>query len=318
VIGPVNWDGRAAAWTLVADPCQSRAIAVQVVDGGDFRTAPADMSISRAEWSDPVVGDRFSDAVTEGTTHVLQVGAQPLLPTAHVWPGHVTVGMVLDVVDLTTTEEIDVLVGALPPGVDDSRVTRWKARTGWVAQRLAEHEGPTMVTDRALVPRVRAADVLPLAVPAVATSASAGAPVGAPPLVVTARPDPDLGVDPAAEIVRELAADDLCRHVSLTGLAQSMWLPAIRAADVVVDPVWLPGLGMAGVMGLAVGRTVITGGAAASTEAGTVRASLSTLSRTLADVLAGAHAHADAAEAARMADQRRVHARQALGRFVAG
>ena len=319
VIGPRNWDGRSAAWALTAESPQTSAVAVQVVDGGDFRTAPADLSISRAEWNDPAVSARFSRAVTEATTHVLQVGTNPILPPAHPWPGVVTSGIVLDVDDLMTPQQIDALVAALPGDVDASRVLRWKARTEGAAARLTEHHGPLMVTDSALVPRAPGADVLPLTAPTTSPSPSVAPQAGAPPLVVTARPDVDLGVDPVAQVMGNLAAEKVCRHVSLATLSQSMWLPAIRAADVVVDRVWMPGLGMAGVAGLAVGRVVIAGVDAAHSEAALVGSTMPALADTVRAVLSDVSARSAAADQGPgLAAERRERARQCLGRFVAG
>lgn len=311
VIGPDNRDGRAGTWALLCSTPRRQAYSCQVVDGNDFFSAPADLSISRGEWNDERLARRFADAVTTGTTHLLATGAAALLPAGSRWPDHVRTGVVLDVVDLASSELIDE-VAAQVPGADPAAVSAWRNRATNAAELVERAVGSVFVTDGGLPGAFAPLPVLPPASPALQRVGGGGAP--GPPLVVTARPDVDLGSDPAADAAAAMAAAGHIRHVSLTGLPPSLWVSAIKAADVVVDRVWLPGTGMPAAIALSTGVPVITGTLAVPAEAPVARASLATLPDVLAAALEATQDDSGARTA--FAEQRREQARSAIAGFV--
>ena len=131
--------------------------------------------------------------------------------------------------------------------------------------------------------------------------------------MVTAAPAGQ-ALDPEAERVEALADDGLCRHLSLAGLPPSLWRSAIRAASIVVDRVWLPGLGLAGMLGLEAGRPTVVGPTGLPAGAPVVRTRMAELDQTLRDLLVRAPSRDDRG-AAFVADQRQ-HARQVLARLT--
>ena len=311
VIGPDNRDGRAGCWALLGSATDRPAYACQVVDGTDFFSSPADLSISRGEWSDDLLARRFADAVAAGTTHVLATGAAALLPLGSRWPDQVRTGVVLDVVDLASSELIDEVVAQVPRA-SSTAVSAWRSRASNAADLASRSAGPVFVTDGGLPGAVANLPVLPLATLPFQRVGGGGS--SGPPLVVTARPDVDLGSDPTAELAAGLAAEGRIRHVSLTGLPPSLWVSAIKAADVVVDRVWLPGMGMAASTALSMGVPVVAGTVAVPESAPVARASLATLTEVLAAALETMHDDSGARTA--FAEERREQARTTIAHFV--
>lgn len=313
VIGPDNRDGRAGSWALLASTAETPAYACQVVDGTDFFGAPADLSISRGEWRDETVGRRFTDAVTSGTTHVLQTGAADVLPAGFTWPDHVRRALVFDVIDLVPADQIDEIAARVPEA-DGRAVSEWKARAVAAAPLIEQRDGPVFATGwlRGMPVRMQ---VLPLAVPQIRRLGSRRGETASRPLVVTARPDLDLGHDPVAEVVARIAAEGSIQHVPLTGLPPSLWGTAIKAADAVVDRVWLPGMGMAAAIAMALDVPAITGSASVADDAPVMRTSVDELPDAL-DAVLGGRGRAEPGAGTAFADRQRELARSAIADFV--
>lgn len=314
VIGPANRDGRASEWALLASTAGVRGVSVQRVDGGDARTASADLSISGQEWGRPDVRACCVDKLTRYATHVLESGMDDLLPDAGLWAAGVQRSRVLDVVDLMTPDDIAEALDEAGVQSHGAQPAAWLAGAGR-AQTLVELvTPPPLVTS--LVPRSTLLGVLPLVH---AHPLRSGPPIRAAderPLVVTAPPAGPLTLDPEADRVQVLASEGLCRHLSLTGLPPSLWRSAIRSATIVVDRVWLPGLGLPGMLALEAGRTTIAGSAKLPTEAPVVHTTLADLDGTLRERLESPTSIVDEARgAAFVADQRR-HAREVLHALV--
>lgn len=316
VIGPDNRDGRAGLWALLASAAPRPAFACQVVDGTDFFCGAADLSISRGELTDEARRRRFIDTVMAGTTHLLQAGASGLLPAQAHWPDGVRTAVVLDVIDLVPPELIEE-IAAQVPNADAAAVAAWHERARRAAGAVERSADSVFVTDGGLPGAFAGLPVLPLALPPLDRVGAGGS--SGPPLVVTSRPDIDLGGeavgDPAADASSAMAAEGRIRHVSLTRLPPSLWVSAIKAADVVVDRLWLPGLGMAAAIALSMGVPVVAGTVAVPDEAPVARASLATLPDVLLAMLSELSPDDGGARIA-FADRRREQARSTLSDFV--